>query len=48
MNRGIVSPNVKAGVDNVDALHGPHIANEMWAATVRSVELVPTWVGWNT
>ena len=40
INGGMVSADVKAGVDNVHAMYGPHIAGEMWAATVRSTEIV--------
>jgi len=40
VNGGMVSPDVKAGVDTVYAVHGPAIAHEMWASTVRSVDLV--------
>lgn len=40
INGGMVSPDVKAGVDTVHAYHGPRIAAEMWESTVRSVELV--------
>jgi len=40
INGGMVSPDVKAGVDSVYAIYGPKIGQEMWASTVRSVELV--------
>lgn len=40
MNGGMVSPDVKAGIRTVLAHYGPRIAHEMWASTVRSVELV--------
>lgn len=40
INGGMVSPDVKAGVSAVYEEHGPEIAHEMWASTVRSVELV--------
>lgn len=40
VNGGMVSPDVKAGVDSVSATHGPEIGREMWISTVRSVELV--------
>ncbi len=40
MNGGMVSPDVKAGIRTVLAYYGPRIAHEMWASTVRSVELV--------
>lgn len=40
VNGGFVSSDVKAGVDTVNARHGPKIAQEMWASTVRATELV--------
>lgn len=40
INGGMVSPDVKAGVDTVYSIYGPQIGHEMWASTVRSVELV--------
>ncbi|MGH3651158.1 MAG: NAD(P)/FAD-dependent oxidoreductase [Acidimicrobiia bacterium] len=40
INGGMVSPDVKAGVDTVYAMYGPKIGHGMWASTVRSVELV--------
>jgi glycine/D-amino acid oxidase-like deaminating enzyme len=40
INGGMVSPDVKAGVDSVFATYGPKIGHEMWASTVRSIELV--------
>lgn len=40
VNGGMVSPDVKAGVDSVYAVYGPKIGHEMWASTVRSIELV--------
>lgn len=40
INGGMVSPDVKAGVDTVYGIYGPQIGHEMWASTVRSVELV--------
>jgi len=40
INGGMVSPDVKAGVSNVYKTHGAEIAGEMWASTVRSVDLV--------
>ena len=40
INGGMVSPGVKAGLDKVHDVYGPRIADEMWAATVRSVEIV--------
>lgn len=40
INGGMVSPDVKAGMRAVDSQHGEDLANEIWAATVRSVDLV--------
>lgn len=40
INGGMVSPDVKAGMRAVLDAYGPQIADEMWAATVRSVDLV--------
>ncbi|MGD2043560.1 MAG: FAD-binding oxidoreductase [Acidimicrobiia bacterium] len=40
VNGGMVSPDVKAGVDTVYAVYGPKIGHEMWASTVRSIDLV--------
>ncbi len=40
INGGMVSPDVKAGVDSVYEKYGPEIGIEMWESTVRSVELV--------
>ena len=40
INGGMVSPDVKGGIDTVYAVYGPRIGHEMWASTVRSVELV--------
>jgi glycine/D-amino acid oxidase-like deaminating enzyme len=40
INAGMVSPDVKAGIRSVYASHGPDIGCEMWASTVRSVQLV--------
>ena len=40
INGGMVSPDIKAGVDTVHAFYGPKVAAEMWASTVRAVELV--------
>jgi glycine/D-amino acid oxidase-like deaminating enzyme len=40
INGGMVSPDVKAGIDTVYALYGPRIGHEMWQSTVQSVELV--------
>ena len=40
MNGGMVSADVKAGVDTVHATYGPGVAGEMWASTIRSVDNV--------
>lgn len=40
MNGGMVSSDVKAGVDTVHATLGPRIAAEMWESTVNSVDSV--------
>lgn len=40
INGGMVSPDVKAGIQTVHAHYGPRTATEMWQSTVRSVELV--------
>ena len=40
INGGMVSPDVKAGVETVYGIYGPKIGHEMWASTVRSVDLV--------
>lgn len=40
INGGMVSPDVKAGISAVYAVYGPRIGHEMWASTVRSVDLV--------
>lgn len=40
MNGGMVSPDVKAGIRSIFDRYGPETGIEMWAATVRSVELV--------
>lgn len=40
INAGMVSPDVKAGVRSVYDTHGPEIGREMWASTLRSVDLV--------
>jgi glycine/D-amino acid oxidase-like deaminating enzyme len=40
INAGMVSPDVKAGIRSVHDTHGPEIGREMWASTVRSVDLV--------
>jgi len=40
INGGMVSPDVKAGITTIFDRYGPEIGREMWASTVRSVELV--------
>lgn len=40
INGGMVSPDVKAGIRTIFSRYGPEIGHEMWASTVRSVELV--------
>jgi glycine/D-amino acid oxidase-like deaminating enzyme len=40
MNGGMVSPDIKAGVDTVYAVYGPRIAEAMWLSSVRSIEIV--------
>lgn len=40
VNAGMVSADVKAGMQTVLAYYGPRVAHEMWASTVRSVDLV--------
>ncbi len=40
INGGMVSPDVKAGIRAVEASYGPEIADEIWHASVRSVEIV--------
>jgi glycine/D-amino acid oxidase-like deaminating enzyme len=40
MNGGMVSPDIKAGVQTVYNIHGPKVASEMWQASVRSIEIV--------
>jgi glycine/D-amino acid oxidase-like deaminating enzyme len=40
INGGMVSPDIKGGVGAVEARHGPKIAAEMWASSVRSIEIV--------
>lgn len=40
INGGMVSPDVKAGMRAVMSSHGPDLANEIWNASVRSVEIV--------
>lgn len=40
INGGMVSPDIKAGIQVVFDRHGPELGQEMWRATVRSVEIV--------
>lgn len=40
MNGGMVSPDVKAGIESVFAAYGPAIGRAMWDSTVSSIELV--------
>lgn len=40
INAGMVSPGVKAGVAAVYRAYGPAIGSEMWASTIRSIELI--------
>lgn len=40
INGGMVSPDVKAGMRAVLSRHGPQLADEIWHASVRSVDLV--------
>jgi glycine/D-amino acid oxidase-like deaminating enzyme len=40
INGGMVSPDVKAGMRAVERSHGRQIADEIWHATVRSIEIV--------
>ena len=40
INGGMVSPDVKAGMRAVERSHGRQIADEIWDATVRSIEIV--------
>jgi glycine/D-amino acid oxidase-like deaminating enzyme len=40
INGGMVSPDVKAGIRAVEASYGPAIADEIWRASVRSIEIV--------
>lgn len=40
INGGMVSPNVKRGVDEIHRVFGPEVGRAMWESTVRSVELV--------
>ncbi|HEX5695841.1 MAG TPA: FAD-binding oxidoreductase [Acidimicrobiia bacterium] len=40
INGGMVSPDIKAGIQVIFAQHGPELGRAMWQATVRSVEIV--------
>ena len=40
MNGGMVSPDIKAGMKAIWRSYGPKIAQEMWDASVRSVDFV--------
>ncbi len=40
INGGMVSPDIKAGIQVVFADHGPELGRAMWDATVRSVDIV--------
>lgn len=40
MNGGMVSPDVKAGMRAVLSAHGPKVTDEIWHASVRSVDIV--------
>ena len=40
VNGGMVSPDIKAGIRVVFERFGPELGQEMWQATVRSVEIV--------
>ncbi len=40
INGGMVSPDVKAGMRAVEQSHGRPLADEIWHATVRSIEIV--------
>jgi glycine/D-amino acid oxidase-like deaminating enzyme len=40
INGGMVSPDVKAGVDEIYRVFEPEVGHAMWESTVRSVELV--------
>jgi glycine/D-amino acid oxidase-like deaminating enzyme len=40
MNGGMVSPDIKAGIQVIFSEHGPELGREMWEATVRSVDIV--------
>ena len=40
INGGMVSPDVKAGMRAVEQAHGRQLADEIWRASVRSIEIV--------
>ena len=40
INGGMVSPDIKAGIQVIFAEHGPELGRQMWDATVRSVDIV--------
>jgi glycine/D-amino acid oxidase-like deaminating enzyme len=40
INGGMVSPDVKAGIRAVESSYGPQLADEIWYASVRSIEIV--------
>ena len=40
INAGMVSPNIRAGVDTIYAIYGPRIGHEIWNSTVAAVDLV--------
>lgn len=40
INGGMVSPDIKAGIQVIFAKHGPELGRQMWDATVRSVDIV--------
>jgi glycine/D-amino acid oxidase-like deaminating enzyme len=40
INGGMVSPDVKAGMRAVEQVHGRPLADEVWRASVRSIEIV--------
>ena len=40
INGGMVSPDIKAGIQMIFDRHGPELGREMWQATVRSVDIV--------
>ncbi len=41
INGGMVSPDIKAGIQVIFERFGPEVGHRMWDATVRSVEIVP-------